>query len=103
MIGAMKDNFAAFSQPHTSTEFRSAVLGLLRITWLPGLAPLLSSLLSSIIVADLADDADFILWDRPSRVLCVGESSFLAAVVNNRQTCYRSGLNFRRPNWPKCA
>jgi MinD-like ATPase involved in chromosome partitioning or flagellar assembly len=73
----------AFSEPCTSSEFRSALHSLLRMAWMPGLAPLLSSRLSSINFADLADDADFILWDRLSRTLCADDSRLAVLVFTN--------------------
>jgi tetratricopeptide (TPR) repeat protein len=74
---------SAFSQSRTSPEFRSALHSLLRMAWIPGLAPLLSSLLSSTNPADLSDDADYILWDRASRALCADDSHLADGVLNN--------------------
>lgn len=72
-----------FDHPRTSTGFRDALHKLLRAAWMPGLAPFLSHLVATTDWADLSEDTDFILWDRLSRVLCIGKSSFLPSIINN--------------------
>jgi tetratricopeptide (TPR) repeat protein len=74
---------SVFSEPPTAPEFHSAMQQLVRMAWMPGLAPLLSSRLSSINPADLSDDADFILWDRLSRALCTEDSPQAVWVFTN--------------------
>jgi tetratricopeptide (TPR) repeat protein len=71
-----------FKNPRSATEFREAIRQLLRGIWRPGSAPFLAHLLSTTNVADLSDEADYVLWDRVCQVLSSGGSSFGLAVVN---------------------